>query len=94
MLRLAMQGAPVEFRVPLIPGFTANETNITDIINILSSCGAESVHLLPYHSMGECKARKIDSHLPPLNLSSYTTDELKKFQSLFEQENIATIVYR
>ncbi len=94
MLRLAMQGAPVEFRVPLIPGFTANDTNVNDIINILTSCGAESVHLLPYHSMGECKARKIDSPLSPLNLTPYTTEQLKQFQSLFERENIATIVYR
>ncbi|MCG3165383.1 MAG: 4-hydroxyphenylacetate decarboxylase activating enzyme [Bacteroidia bacterium] len=94
MLRLVMESAPVEFRVPLIPGFTATEKNINDIITVLSAMGIETVHLLPYHSMGESKARKIESHLTPLNLKPYSAEELRKLCLKFENEELHTLLYR
>ena len=94
MIQLTMLDAPVEFRVPLIPGFTASEKNLKDIITVLNACGVTSVHLLPYHSMGEYKAKKIESHLQPLNLNPFSADDLKRLQTKFEHEEISTLLYR
>lgn len=94
MKKLVIAGAPVEFRIPLIPGFTATDLNISAIIGLLKECGVERVHLLPYHNMGESKGEKICHWQPKLNLSPFNTSELKEFQNLFERSNIDTVLYR
>ncbi|MBK9328726.1 MAG: glycyl-radical enzyme activating protein [Sphingobacteriales bacterium] len=92
--RLIQSHAPVEFRLPLIPGLTTDEVNLKTIVDLLKKYGIEKIHLLPYHNMGESKADKIESPLPGLNLNPLSTDELRGFQHFFEEENITTILYR
>lgn len=94
MKKLIAHAAPVEFRIPLIPGFTASENNITSIVDLLNECGVKNIHLLPYHNMGESKADKICSMQPKLNLSPFNTEELKGIQDLFETRKINTVLYR
>lgn len=93
--RLLMEAhAPVQFRVPLIPGHTDSEGNLRAIIAVLQGIGAGSVHLLPYHSMGEAKGRRVCSPLPQLNARPFTTEQLGGMKQLFEQEHIKTTLYR
>jgi pyruvate formate lyase activating enzyme len=94
MKYLLEQQAPVEFRLPIVPGFTTTPENLSAIINLLTACGVRNIHLLPYHSMGESKADKIDSCIPRLNLAPYSTEELEQIRTVFRHKNIMTILYR
>lgn len=94
MKKLVALRAPVEFRLPLIPGFTDNPENLAAIRQLLKACGIGKLHLLPYHSMGESKADKIDSPLPRLNLPPLQPGALNAVREHFEAQQITTIVYR
>lgn len=94
MKKLINCQAPVEFRLPLIPGYTTNGENLADILKLLSESGVKNIHLLPYHSMGEIKGEKIGSPLPYPGLKSFNEEELKSFQKIFEKNSINTIFYR
>lgn len=51
--RLAEQGIPLQIRVPLIPGFNADEDSIKAIIEAAAGLkGVEEIHFLPYHTLG------------------------------------------
>ena len=91
--QLAKANAPVEFRIPLIPEYTATPQNLSDIFDILKKNNIEKVHLLPYHSMGESKGEKVDSPLAKLGFNTFSQQEIKDFQHFFEKENIQTILY-
>jgi pyruvate formate lyase activating enzyme len=77
-------GRKVVFRVPLVPTMTATERNISDIIDFLIDLGQTEVHLLPYHKMGESKLEKVDSSLEPLNLDSFSDEQMSNVRKQFE----------
>ncbi len=87
-------GAPVEFRVPLIPQHTSDEGNLQAVIALLRGKGVGRIHLLPYHSMGEGKAERICSNLPKLDLKPLDTEQLRSLQDMFEKEEIEIELYR
>lgn len=91
--KLVGAGAPVEFRIPLIPEYTATLHNLNGILEILKNNNIDKVHLLPYHSMGESKAEKVDSPLAKLGLSTFSPLEIIGFQHFFEKKNIQTLLY-
>lgn len=94
MEKLIASKAPVEFRIPLIPNYTDREKNLLEIISLLKKHHITRIHLLPYHSMGEQKAERIDCLLPKLNLRPYSETELTMLQQKFGNENISTVMYR
>ncbi len=87
-------GAPVEFRIPLIPAHTTDNENLKSIIDVLKAKRITKIHLLPYHSMGEAKAERICSPLTDLNQKPFDTAQLNAFQQMFENEHIRTELYR
>jgi pyruvate formate lyase activating enzyme len=82
----------VVFRVPLIPGITATEENLEDIVDLLNEFEQDHVHVLPYHKMGESKLERLDSPLRPLNLEPFSDEEIVQIKSLFEQAGIRAII--
>jgi pyruvate formate lyase activating enzyme len=86
--KLTEKKAPVEYRLPLIPGFTTTSENLTKIIELLKSLSVNKLHLLPYHNMGEAKADKINSKRPKLNLNYLSQKEIDDIISVFNKENI------
>ena len=94
MRRLIEVNAPVEFRIPLIPEYTATDKNLAEILALLRENKVSKVHLLPYHSMGEAKAEKVGSHLPKLNVKPLVKEEINAMEHFFERANIQTILYR
>ena len=51
--RLAAAGKPLTIRVPLIPGFNADEASITAITNFAADeLNVHDIHFLPYHTLG------------------------------------------
>ena len=86
--------APVSFRLPLIPHYTATQDNLSDVLALLKKHKISKIHLLPYHNMGESKAEKINSSLPKLGFKSFTPAEVQSFKTFFEDQNIETICFR
>ncbi|MFN8237647.1 MAG: glycyl-radical enzyme activating protein [Chitinophagales bacterium] len=92
--KLIEANAPVEFRIPLIPEYTATPDNLKDILSLLKDNKITKIHLLPYHNMGENKAEKTGSSLRKLGFSPFCTEEIQSFKEYFEKEQIETLLYR
>jgi len=66
-LRLVEDGAAeIHPRIPLVPGITATDENLSSIAGFLLSCGQEQVRLLPYNPMGLAKYQTIGRLTPDL----------------------------
>ena len=85
---LATNGFPVEFRMPLVPGYTDTEENIDAAVELLKSIGRPKLHLLAYHNMGEVKIDIIQGKQPKLELSRYTDESLAVVARRFEKSGI------
>ena len=81
---LSLRKKDVLPRIPLIPGYTATEENISRLASLFQDLGVSRCSLLPYHPYGLSKAarigRKMDSSLPekPMNRS-----ELARWRDFF-----------
>lgn len=64
-------------RVPLIPGITATEANLSAIIRLLCGAGAKQVSFLPYNPLGLQMYRKLGREQPLL---------LERFMTPAEEE--------
>ncbi len=92
--KLVEAGAPVEFRIPLIPEYTATDKNLNEVLQLLKQYNICKIHLLPYHNMGESKADKVCSPLPKLKLRPFEKERVDLFKEFFEHENIEPVLYR
>jgi pyruvate formate lyase activating enzyme len=82
---------PVEFRMALIPGFTDTQDNIDAVVDLLHALGRPSIHLLPYHNMGEVKIDIIRGNQPKLGLDRYPDDRFAEMRSTFERRGIEVL---
>jgi pyruvate formate lyase activating enzyme len=76
--------ALVHPRIPLIPGITATEENLSAIVSLLVEAGAESVSLLPYNPMGIEMALKLGGAKPHLPERFMSPDEEKGIHDMFQ----------
>lgn len=77
---LVALGSEVIVRVPLIPGITDTEENLSAIGEFVQSLGVTRVDLLPFHKMAADKHARLgyDYHLPPMETQSPEDLELKR----------------
>ncbi len=71
--RLVEAGAPVEFRMPIVPGHTDGEANLEQTAEFLRGLGVGKLHLLRYHNMGQAKLPRLGFPLPPLDIRDGAT---------------------
>lgn len=90
--RLAVEGYPVEFRLPLVQGYTDDEENLRGIVIFLKSMKLSKLHLLSYHSMGEAKIDIIDGIQKRLGLPAYPQTRFNEIRSWFGGEGIEVIL--
>ncbi len=82
--RLASLGAPIEVRMPLIPGFNMTEENVRQTAEFVAGLGdaVRSVDLLPYHTLGRSKYEALgrgylwEGHDPPTGTEVQAVAEL------------------
>lgn len=55
LIRLLHQGYAVIPRIPLIPGYTLTQDNITALAGFLEQWNVPLIHLLPFHQYGSAK---------------------------------------
>ncbi len=80
---------PVEFRMPVVPGHTDTSGNIAAAAGLLQKLGRPSIHLLPYHNMGESKIDIIDGAQSKLGLSACSVDRLSDVSAEFNARGIS-----
>jgi len=81
---LQEKGVEVHPRVPLIPGITATQENLSAIVDLLCEAGAENVSLLPYNPMGIEMAVSLGRPKPPLQQGFMRHDEEREIYAMFE----------
>ena len=84
-LLLQEKGVEVHPRVPLVPGLTATEENLSGIIHVLCEAGARDVSLLPYNPLGIEMAVSLGRPKPPLPEHFMKPDEEEEVVALFRK---------
>jgi pyruvate formate lyase activating enzyme len=65
---LARARRPVRIRVPLVPGLTDDERNLSGIGSLLRDLALKDVDVLPYHRAGLAKYERLGLEPPPAGL--------------------------
>lgn len=68
--RLADAGAPVQFRLPVVPGINDSDADLGELAAFLRSIGATRITLLQYHRLGEAKLERAGFPLQPLGIDA------------------------
>ncbi len=84
-------GLPVEFRMPVIPGYTDTPRNIERVADFLGQLGKTGIHLLAYHNMGEAKIDIISGVQPKLGKARLADERLTEVQDEFRRRGIETL---
>jgi pyruvate formate lyase activating enzyme len=86
--KLLETGVRLIARVPLIPGFTAAEENLSQIADFLKKQGIETYSLLPYNPSGMKKWERLGKK-PPENVSQkpMPLEEEKKWIQFFKERS-------
>ena len=80
-------------RIPLIPNVNDDMRSIEAFSSFLLKNGHKSVHLLPYHSMGNSKAIRIDHKTAIFKVKPHTNEELECIKIQFSKFGIKPIIY-
>jgi pyruvate formate lyase activating enzyme len=82
--RLAALGDKVRLRIPLVPGVTDTDRNLSAILRFLEPLSSvRRVSLLPYNELGEDKIDRYQLARERLNLKRQPNDDLQKIASRF-----------
>jgi pyruvate formate lyase activating enzyme len=74
-------------RVPLVPGITATELNLTGIASFLRELGITSCQLLPFNPEGIEKRRLVGHPVPPgISVSFMELNEERRLRELFRSQ--------
>ncbi len=75
-------------RVPLIPKYTATESNLNDIGRLAQKLGIKQIHILPYHRFGESKYEKINREYSLKGWDELKSNEIDASKELLERFDI------
>ena len=76
--RLVSCGAPVEFRLPVIPEHTDDPVNLAAVAGLLRELGVERVHVLRYHALGEAKLARLGRGDEALSVRGCADDSMEQ----------------
>lgn len=85
------KGKQVRVRVPLIPGYTDTDNNISDITYLLKLYHIKDVDLSFYHDLGVNKWRQLFKDYP-IGITNYTNEQKKYLINQFNKNGIDTII--
>jgi pyruvate formate lyase activating enzyme len=82
------------FRLPVIPGYNDEIENFKQVVTLLKELDHEcSVHLLPYHTYGKEKYKKLGKKYNLPEVESPSKEDMQKIANIFEKSDIkASIV--
>jgi pyruvate formate lyase activating enzyme len=86
---LAKTGKEIRIRVPLIPGITDSDENLTGIARLIQALdNVSTVDLLPYNLFGKSKYRKLEKSHPLDDLQVQSDNELKRMTEIFSSSGL------
>lgn len=90
--KLVSAGAPVIFRMPVIPDHTDSPENIEQVAALLKELNLTQLALLPYHRMGEVKLPRLGYPIPPLGIGDPSRGRaaFAQTQELLKEHGITT----
>lgn len=87
--RLVDQGCNVSVRMPLVPGLNDDPENLLQTARVLNDLRLRAVWLLPYHTLGEAKLKKMETRQKPLSLHVPSQQEIRGATTILESHGIA-----
>ncbi|WP_028313618.1 glycyl-radical enzyme activating protein [Desulfatibacillum aliphaticivorans] len=90
---LAEEFPAVQARMPVIPGVNDSGENIFQTAAFLRHNNKDSIHLLPYHNLGQSKLTRLDAGAEPFYIRDIPEDYLIRAREAFEKEDVHAIVY-
>ncbi len=86
-------GIPIIFRVPIIPGYTDDVTNLDAIAGFIAGIEhLERVELLAFHQLGEAKYRQLGKTYVLSDLASPSDDAMLEAKRVFEKAGLPVII--
>jgi pyruvate formate lyase activating enzyme len=84
---LLKSSKPLHIRIPVIPSFNQNENDLIEIMEFLKSLPGkiEQVDLLPYHTLGNNKYKRITMANPMDGIPALKKNDLLPYMEVFER---------
>ena len=77
----------VIIRLPIVPGITDTDENVSALKNLMRSLSLRRVDLLAYHALGERKYHKLNREIPLANLKTPTDERMTQLKAGFERDD-------
>ncbi|MBI9077528.1 MAG: glycyl-radical enzyme activating protein [Desulfatibacillum sp.] len=90
---LARDFPKLQARMPVIPGVNDSDQNIAQTAAFLRRANKTSIHLLPYHNLGQAKIPRLGSEAEPFEISGIPDHYLTQTREAFERKDIHAIIY-
>lgn len=84
--KLRETGVPIWVRVPIIPGYTDDETELLRIAEFLKGQEPERVELLRFHRMAESKYRALGLSYELADTMPPSMEDMARYQKILEKE--------
>ena len=88
--RLMSEAKELRIRIPLIPGFNADEASVSAIARYLMEMGIRDADLLPFHRLGSGKYEAMGLQYAYGQIQPMPRQELADIQGLFHREGLHT----
>lgn len=88
--RLMSEAKELRIRIPLIPGFNADEASVSAIARYLMEMGIWDADLLPFHRLGSGKYEAMGLQYDYGQIQPMSRQEMADIQGLFHREGLHT----
>ena len=88
--RLMSEAKELRIRIPLIPGFNADEASVSAIARDLMEMGIRDADLLPFHRLGSGKYEAMGLQYAYGQIQPMSRQELADIQGLFHRKGLHT----
>lgn len=82
----------ITLRIPLITGLNDSLENIKNSIDIANHKGINEIHILPYHTLGLDKYKKLQRDYKLNKLEKHSQDYLSELKTLIEDSGIKCVI--
>ncbi|GKU26589.1 [formate-C-acetyltransferase]-activating enzyme [Clostridium folliculivorans] len=92
MKELVLNNHKVIPRIPLIPGYTMEDENISEIIAFVKELGLKEIHILPFHQYGSKKYEYLGKDYSLLDIKPPSEEEVNAIKLKMEQEGLTVFI--
>jgi pyruvate formate lyase activating enzyme len=79
-------------RIPLIPGYTMDDKNIHDIIQVVKELGLKEVHILPFHQYGSKKYEYLNKQYALKDIDVLAETKVNNIKTKMEIEGLKVVI--